>query len=190
MKKKLLKDYCDQGLSAYDIARRENKSQTTIVYWLKKHELKTNPNWYWKEEELRAAIKSSSSIHSCLLLMGKNTSSGSYNSFRRNVLKYGIDVSHLDGRKSPKRRITNFALFINDSTVSRSVVKKRLISDKIISYKCFKCGNDGYWNNVKLVLVLDHENGIRNDHRIENLRFVCPNCNSQLPTHCVGNKDV
>ena len=25
---------------------------------------------------------------------------------------------------------------------------------------------------------------INNDNRIENLRFVCPNCNSQLSTHC------
>lgn len=33
-------------------------------------------------------------------------------------------------------------------------------------------------------LVLDHINGIRDDHRIENLRIVCPNCNATLETHC------
>jgi len=32
-------------------------------------------------------------------------------------------------------------------------------------------------------LILDHINGINNDNRIENLRFVCSNCDTQLPTY-------
>jgi len=32
------------------------------------------------------------------------------------------------------------------------------------------------------VLVLDHINGVNNDNRLENLRFLCPNCNSQTAT--------
>lgn len=31
-------------------------------------------------------------------------------------------------------------------------------------------------------LILDHINGDNSDHRIENLRIVCPNCNATLPT--------
>ena len=31
-------------------------------------------------------------------------------------------------------------------------------------------------------MVLDHENGVNNDHRKENLRLLCPNCNSQTKT--------
>ena len=33
-------------------------------------------------------------------------------------------------------------------------------------------------------LILDHINGIRDDHRLENLRVVCPNCAATLDTHC------
>jgi transposase-like protein len=33
-------------------------------------------------------------------------------------------------------------------------------------------------------LILDHINGVGNDHRIENLRIVCPNCAATLDTHC------
>ena len=33
-------------------------------------------------------------------------------------------------------------------------------------------------------LILDHVNGISNDHRLENLRIVCPNCAATLDTHC------
>lgn len=190
MDKNLLKNYCDKGLSSHEISIETKKSQTTIMYWLKKFQLKTNPNWFWNESELRNAIKNTNSIHDCLLYMGKNTSAGSYNSFRRNVEKYNINVSHLDGRKISKRKIPNFALFVDGSTVSRSVIKRRLISEYLIPYKCFRCDNDGNWFSGKLVLILDHINGIRNDNRLHNLRFVCPNCNSQLSTHCVGSKGV
>ncbi len=37
-------------------------------------------------------------------------------------------------------------------------------------------------------LILDHINGVRDDHRIENLRIVCPNCAATLDTHC-GRKN-
>ena len=33
-------------------------------------------------------------------------------------------------------------------------------------------------------MILDHINGIRDDHRLENLRMVCPNCAATLDTHC------
>lgn len=42
MKKEILQTYIEQGLSSRAIAQRENKSQTTINYWLKKYALKTS----------------------------------------------------------------------------------------------------------------------------------------------------
>jgi 5-methylcytosine-specific restriction endonuclease McrA len=39
-----------------------------------------------------------------------------------------------------------------------------------------------------LSLHLDHKNGKNNDHRIENLRFLCPNCHSQTATYAGKNK--
>ena len=35
------------------------------------------------------------------------------------------------------------------------------------------------WNNKKLPLILDHKSGNRDDNRPENLRLLCPNCDSQ-----------
>jgi hypothetical protein len=40
-----------------------------------------------------------------------------------------------------------------------------------------------------LVHILDHVNGDPYDNRIENLRIVCPNCNSTLETNCGKNKN-
>ena len=46
-----------------------------------------------------------------------------------------------------------------------------------------------FWNGKKLVFQLDHINGKRNDHRLENLRWLCPNCHSQTETYC-GKKNT
>ena len=42
------------------------------------------------------------------------------------------------------------------------------------------------WCNKRITLHLDHINGISNDNRKENLRFLCPNCHQQTDTW--GNK--
>lgn len=44
------------------------------------------------------------------------------------------------------------------------------------------------WMGEKLALILDHINGVRGDNRPQNLRFMCPNCNSIQPTHGGRNK--
>ena len=51
-----------------------------------------------------------------------------------------------------------------------------------------KSGNEGKWQGQDLSLQLDHINGVNNDHRVKNLRFLCPNCYSQTDTY--GGKNV
>jgi HNH endonuclease len=48
---------------------------------------------------------------------------------------------------------------------------------------CAICGLPSDWNGLPLVLVLDHIDGDPNNNRRENLRLICPNCDSQLPTY-------
>ena len=43
-------------------------------------------------------------------------------------------------------------------------------------------------NNKPLVFVLDHIDGDTANNHFENLRMVCPNCDSQLPTFKSKNK--
>jgi hypothetical protein len=35
------------------------------------------------------------------------------------------------------------------------------------------------WNGKQITLILDHVNGVNSDDRVENLRLLCPNCDSQ-----------
>jgi len=73
-------------------------------------------------------------------------------------------------------------IFVKDSKYPRSALKAFLIKTKEIPYVCLICSNDGTWQSKKLSLHLDHINGVRNDNRKENLRFLCPNCHGQQET--------
>ncbi|BDY27215.1 HNH endonuclease [Mycolicibacterium mageritense] len=53
---------------------------------------------------------------------------------------------------------------------------------------CAICGGDTTWQGLSLALVLDHIDGDPTNNRRENLRLVCPNCDSQLPTYKSRNR--
>jgi len=77
----------------------------------------------------------------------------------------------------------NEEVFTENSTYARHNIKRRIITQKLIPYECECCKNDGIWLGNRLPLILDHKNGINNDNRISNLRFLCSNCDSQQPTY-------
>lgn len=57
------------------------------------------------------------------------------------------------------------------------------------NHKCAICGIPDVWNDKHLVFVLDHIDGNANNHCRDNLRLVCPNCDSQLDTYKAKNKN-
>ena len=62
-------------------------------------------------------------------------------------------------------------------------LKKRLISEGIKNNECEVCGIKSMWNNKPLKMELDHVDGNRTNHKLENLRMICPNCHSQTDTY-------
>lgn len=88
---------------------------------------------------------------------------------------------------NPKRKEIEYYL-TEKSKVNRTTLKGRLMRSGLLRNECYECHLGPEWNGLKLMMVLDHINGISDDYRIENLRLLCPNCNSQTATFSGRNK--
>lgn len=142
-------------------------------------------------EKFIEIVKNNSSIRDILICFGFRPSSGTMRGkIRSRIDKEGIDSNHLERRSNnSKTKIPIEEILVENSTyTNRSRLKIRLVNEKILKYECKECENDGKWKDKKLSLQLDHINGVPNDNRIENLRFLCPNCHSQTNNFSGRNK--
>lgn len=78
--------------------------------------------------------------------------------------------------------------YANNTMIKVNSVYRKHI-EKEQNHKCAICGIDDIWNGERLVFVLDHIDGDASNHNRSNLRLVCPNCDSQLPTFKSKNKN-
>lgn len=110
-----------------------------------------------------------------------------FNTFKKYALIYGCYKPNQAGKglkKCIKKRITKITDY-----ATRASVKKEILKNQLIEYKCAICFINN-WNNKPLSLHLDHINGLNGDNRIDNLRFLCPNCHSQTPSYAGKNKKI
>lgn len=68
-------------------------------------------------------------------------------------------------------------------------LKLRLIKEGIKENICEEC-KIFEWNGKQLNCELDHIDGDRTNHKLENLKILCPNCHSQTNTFCAKNKKL
>jgi hypothetical protein len=99
------------------------------------------------------------SMAAVLRFLGLRQAGGSHTYLSRRIRALSIDTTHFTG--------------------SRTI-------EAGVPYRC-ACGVEGTWQGRELKLQVDHLNRDWLDDRIENLRFICPNCHSQTDGWC-GSK--
>lgn len=149
-------------------------------------------------------IQESTSIRQIIQKLNLSETGGTYANFKKIIRYYNLDTSHFTGHGWSKGLTKD-----NNESLKKSSINKRFSSDVLFSensppsivgcqlrerlieegreYKCEKCGLKAEWEGKKLTLQVDHINGINNDNRKENLRFLCPNCHSQTETWGTNN---
>lgn len=135
----------------------------------------------YSKDEFRRIVLQSFSYKECLLNLGYHSNSGdSTNRLKQRIQYLNIDISHFKLKTPIVRSEEN--IFVENSTASQVTLRKWYKKGKYTPYICDICGQESIWQGKELTLILDHKNGINNDDRLENLHWVCPNCNAQLNT--------
>ena len=139
----------------------------------------------FSKEELAEFVAQSNSYREVMDLMHYKSHNGkAYEIVKNRIEKYNISTEHFNTRPAVKRTPEN--IFIENSTASQTVLRRWYLKGNYTEYRCAICGLLPIWQGKELVLTLDHINGKNTDDRLENLRWVCPNCDRQLPTYSRG----
>jgi hypothetical protein len=161
---------------------------------MKKTRKKRSPIWAMPSEDLRRLVSRCSSLGEVLKEFDLPNIGGNPRTLKDRLDVEGIDYSHiplgLGSNKGVRGGQPPFDLkevMVENSTYSRYCLKKQLIRKKVLPYRCAECEQVPFWNGKPLTMILDHINGKRNDHRQNNLRFLCPNCNTQTETFAGKN---
>jgi hypothetical protein len=80
----------------------------------------------------------------------------------------------------------NKKMFVENSETRPPVIRREVLNKNLKDYSCEIC-KLSEWMDNPISLQLDHMNGVKKDNRLENLRWLCPNCHSQTNTFCGRN---
>jgi len=150
----------------------------------------------YTDEAIRDAVGVSTSIAQVLQRLGLSPTGANYKCMHAHFTRLGLDTTHFTGQGHLRSKNHSWTpgqplpdVLVAASTYRNTFrLKIRLLRDGLLTNRCAVCGSPPVWQDKPLVMILDHMNGDNADHRLENLRLLCPNCNSQQATFAGKNK--
>lgn len=140
----------------------------------------------YTREILEPLVAQSTSVAGVLRLLGLMQNGGAHAHISRSIKKFGLDTSHFVRFQNGAHQLRHTPEQIlirrpSGSNRPKRALLLRALSEVGMAYVCAWCGLDGTWRGLPLTLEIDHIDGDFHNNRVENLRFLCPNCHRQTP---------
>lgn len=150
----------------------------------------------YTKELLEPIVKDSTSLAGVIRKLGLKPSGGTHRYLKGYIAFHGISTEHFTGKAwnkgktkdtsavvaaiASKNSLSDDEVFVENSSYNPSKLRPRLLRMGWV-YECSICRLSD-WLGAPITLHVDHINGRHSDHRLENLRFLCPNCHQQTST--------
>ena len=144
----------------------------------------------WTDKDLINAWKDSNSLAQAIRKIGLVARGGNYKSIKRHAKRLGLDIEALKNKPGKgmskghynSRFPTQDILDGKHPQYSSSKLRKRLIEEGYKKHQCEMCLREK-WLDDPIPLELDHIDGNNSNHKLDNLRVICPNCHSKTDTY-------
>lgn len=189
-----------EGLSTRGIAARLSVSQLQVRYYLRRYGMKTLTTRVFTSSaqtdlDIARVVPECFSVSEVCQRLGKAVTGNSFTRMQARIRLLKLDTSHFltPGQARRKNRLGREAAMgseifsVYPVGVPMSLHKIRRVYLRTHPYRC-ECGITDSWGGRPLTLQMDHVNGDKRDNRLENLRWLCPNCHSQTSTFGAKNQ--
>nr|WP_303710648.1 HNH endonuclease [Kutzneria buriramensis]WKX09535.1 HNH endonuclease [Kutzneria buriramensis] len=144
----------------------------------------------WTREILQEAVSASMNMSDVLRRLGLEVVGGHHTHISRKIKAYGIDTSHFQiptQRGEVRRTRTAEGILVEQPAERARRIQssrlKRAMLERGAEERCALCGLGAVWLGEPLPLEVDHIDGNWRNNRMENLRFLCPNCHSTTDSY-------